>query len=195
MNDNPLLVESTLPFRYPPFDRIRNEHFAPAFEAGMAEHAKEIEAIAKNPDKPTFENTIVAMERAGQLLARTSRIFFNLAGTNTNPEMQKLQRAIAPKLAAHSDSITLDPVLFARVAALYEAKDSLEARPGVEPVALALSPRLRSRRCEALGCGQTEAEGLERGTGISPGGLHPERPEGGDGILRIRGQPGRSSRA
>ena len=129
MNDNPLLVESTLPFRYPPFDRIRNEHFAPAFEAGMAEHAKEIEAIAKNPDKPTFENTIVAMERAGQLLARTSRIFFNLTGTNTNPELQKLQRLIAPKLAAHSDSITLDPALFARVSALYEAKDTLKLDP------------------------------------------------------------------
>ena len=129
MNENPLLVESTLPFRYPPFDLIKNEHFAPAFEAGMAEHAKEIEAIAKNPEKATFENTIVAMERAGQLLARTSRIFFNLTGTNTNPEMQKLQRAIAPKLAAHSDSITLNPALFARVAALNEAKDTLKLDP------------------------------------------------------------------
>jgi peptidyl-dipeptidase Dcp len=125
MNDNPLLTESNLPFGYPRFDAIRNEHFAPAFERGMAEHLKEIEAIAKSPEKPSFENTIVAMERAGRLLARAGRVFFNLAGANTNPELQKLQREMAPKLAAHGDAITLDPALFARVAALYDARESL----------------------------------------------------------------------
>ena len=67
---NPLLVESTLPFRYPPFDAIKTEHFAPAFERGMTEHRKEVAGIAGNPEKPTFENTVVAMEKAGQLLAR-----------------------------------------------------------------------------------------------------------------------------
>jgi peptidyl-dipeptidase Dcp len=122
---NPLLTESSLPFRYPPFDRIKTEHFAPAFEQGMAEHRKEIAAIAGNPEAPSFENTIVAMERAGSLLSRTSRVFFGLNGSNTNPEMQKLQREMAPKLAAHSDAITLDPVLFARVSALYDKRDSL----------------------------------------------------------------------
>src|SRR5258706_12206264 len=70
MNDNPLMTESTLPFRYPRFDAIRNEHFAPGFEQGMAEHEKEILAIATNGEKPSFENTIVAMEKAGQLLSR-----------------------------------------------------------------------------------------------------------------------------
>jgi peptidyl-dipeptidase Dcp len=125
MPDNPLLTESRLPFGYPRFDAIRNQHFAPAFERGMAEHAKEIEAIAKSAEKPTFENTIVAMERAGQLLARARRVFFNLTSCNTNPEMQGLQKAIAPKLAAHQDSITLDPALFTRVKALYEARDTL----------------------------------------------------------------------
>jgi len=125
MNDNPLLIESNLPFGFPRFDAIRNEHFAPAFEKGMAEHLKEIRAIAESPEKPSFENTIVAMERAGQLLARTSRVFFNLTGANTNPELQKLQREMAPKLAAHGDAITLDPALFARVAALYDARESL----------------------------------------------------------------------
>jgi len=126
---NPLLSESTLPFRYPPFDRIRVEHYAPAFEQGMAEHRREIAAIAGNKEEPTFENTIVAMEQAGQLLARTSRVFFGLNGSNTNPEMQKLQREMAPKLAAHSDAITLDPALFARVAALYEKRDALGLDP------------------------------------------------------------------
>ncbi len=126
---NPLLTESSLPFRYPPFDRIKTEHFAPAFEQGMAEQRKEIAAIAGNPEAPSFENTIVAMERAGSLLSRTSRVFFGLNGSNTNPEMQKLQREMAPRLAAHSDAITLDPVLFARVSALYDKRDSLGLDP------------------------------------------------------------------
>jgi peptidyl-dipeptidase Dcp len=125
MADNPLFVESTLPFRHPPFDRIRNEHFEPAFERGMAEHAREVAAIARNPAKPTFENTLVALERSGQLLSRTGRLFSNLTSAHTNPELQKLQRAIAPRLAAHSDSITLDPVLFARIRQLHEARESL----------------------------------------------------------------------
>jgi len=126
---NPLLTESRLPFRYPPFDRIKTEHFGPAFEQGMAEHRREIDKVAGNPEAPSFENTVVAMEKAGQLLSRTSRIFFGLNGSNTNPEMQKLQREMAPKLAAHSDSITLDPKLFARVAVLYEKRDSLGLDP------------------------------------------------------------------
>ncbi len=130
--DNPLLVESTLPFHYPRFDLIRNEHFAPAFEQGMAEHLKEIDAIAQNPAAPTFENTIVAMEKAGELLDRTSTIFYNLNGCNTNPEMQKLQRALAPKLAAHSDAIRLNPALFARVDALYAARAKLGLDPESE---------------------------------------------------------------
>ncbi len=126
---NPLLTENTLPFHYPPFDRIRVEHYAPAFEQGMAEHRREIAAIAGNQEAPTFENTIVAMEKAGLRLARTSRVFFGLNGSNTNPEMQKLQREMAPKLAAHSDAITLDPALFARVSALYEKRDALGLDP------------------------------------------------------------------
>jgi peptidyl-dipeptidase Dcp len=126
---NPLLTESSLPFRYPPFDSIKTEHFGPAFEQGMAEHRREIAAIAGSKEAPTFENTVVAMEKAGQLLSRTSRIFFGLNSSNTNPEMQKLQREMAPKLAAHSDSITLDPALFARISALYEKRDSLGLDP------------------------------------------------------------------
>jgi peptidyl-dipeptidase Dcp len=130
MNDaNPLLTESRLPLRYPPFDQIRNEHFAPAFERGMEEHRREVAAIAASPEQPSFENTVVALEQAGQLLARASRVFFNLNGTNTNPEMQKIQRELAPKLAAHRDAIALDPQLFARLDALYAKRDALALGP------------------------------------------------------------------
>ena len=125
MTDNPLLTESSLPFHYPQFDRIKNEHFAPAYEQGMAEQLKEVDAIATNPDQPTFDNTILALERSGELLTRVGTIFANLSGCNTNPDMQKLQRTNAPKLAAHSDTIRLNPALFARIEALYNARDTL----------------------------------------------------------------------
>ncbi len=128
-DENPLLTESPLPFRYPRFDAIKTEHFAPAFEQGMADHRREVAAIAGSPERPTFENTVVAMERSGQLLARVNRVFFALTGANTNPEMQKLQRELAPRLAAHADAIALDPALFARVAALYEKRDELSLDP------------------------------------------------------------------
>jgi len=125
MTDNPLLVESPLPFHYPQFDKIKNEHYAPAFEQGMAENLKEVDAIANSPEKPTFDNTIVALERSGELLSRVGTIFFSLSGANTNPEMQKLQRTLSPKLAAHNDAIRLNPALFARIDALYAARDTL----------------------------------------------------------------------
>ena len=126
---NPLLEESTLPFHYPHFDLIKNEHFAPAYDLGMADQLKEIDAIAKNAEPPTFDNTIVALEKSGELLNRTGTIFANLNGCNTNPEMQKLQRALAPKLAAHLDAIRLNPELFARIDALYAAR----AKLGLDP--------------------------------------------------------------
>jgi peptidyl-dipeptidase Dcp len=123
--DNPLLTESPLPFHYPQFDKIKNEHFAPAFALGMSEELKEIDAIANNPDKPTFENTIVAQERAGELLSRARTIFSSLNGCNTNPELQKLQREMSPKFAAHQDAIMLNPALFARVDNLYQMRETL----------------------------------------------------------------------
>ena len=122
---NPLLVESTLPLHFPRFDQIRDDDFLPAFEQGMAEHRKEIEAIASNPDKPTFDNTIVAMERSGATLSRVQTIFGNLSGANTDPKLQEVQRAMAPKFAAHQDEVQLDPRLFARIDALYQQRDSL----------------------------------------------------------------------
>ena len=123
--DNPLLTASTLPFHYPRFDLIKNAHFAPAFEAGMAEHLKEIDAIANSPEQPTFENTIVALERAGELYGRVGTIFSSLTGANTNDELQALQKALAPKFSAHSDAVRLNPKLFARIDALYAARDTL----------------------------------------------------------------------
>ena len=122
---NPLLVESTLPLHFPRFDQIHDADFLPAFEQGIAEHRKEIEAIASNPAKPTFDNTIVAMERAGRTLGRVESIFSNLTSSNTDPALQTVQRQMAPKFAAHRDEVQLDPRLFARIDALYQQRDSL----------------------------------------------------------------------
>jgi peptidyl-dipeptidase Dcp len=126
---NPLLQPSPLPFQYPPFDQIKNEHFTPAFEQGMAAQLEEVKAIANNPEKPTFANTVVALERTGVLLTRVSNVFFNLSSAHTNPEIQSVETAMAPKLAAHSDAILLDSKLFARVQAVYEQRDSLDLDP------------------------------------------------------------------
>jgi len=119
MTENPLLKESTLPFHYPPFNQIKDGDFAPAYEQGMAEQLKEIEPIAANSEPPTFENTIVAMEKTGALLERVDRIFSNLSGANTNPAMQKIEADMAPKLAAQRDTIFLNGPLFKRIETLY----------------------------------------------------------------------------
>jgi len=134
---NPFFAESTLPYGMPPFDLIKNEHFLPAFERGMAEQLAEIEAIAANAQAATFENTIVAMERSGQLLDRSRRVFSNLTSAHTNDTLQEIQTEMAPKFAAHNDNILLNPDLFARVASLYEARDSL----GLDPEAYRLLER------------------------------------------------------
>lgn len=122
---NPFFVESTLPYGMPPFDLIENEHYVPAFERGMAEQSAEIEAIASNPDAPTLENTIIAMELSGSLFDRPLRVFSNMVGAHTNDALQEIQTEMAPKFAAHRDNILLDTALFARVADLYDARDSL----------------------------------------------------------------------
>ncbi len=122
---NPLLTESTLPFHYPRFDLIKNEHYLPAYEAGMTEQLAEVAAIANNSAAPTFDNTVVALERSGRLLGRVSTVFGNLSSAHTNPEMQKVQRTMSPKLSAHADAIRLNPALFARLSALYDQRDKL----------------------------------------------------------------------
>lgn len=125
MTENPLLRPSSLPFEAPDFAAIKNEHFMPAYEAGMKEALTEIEAIANQTDAPTFENTIVSMEKSGALLGRVSRIFSNLSSANTDSEIQAIQRELSPKLAAHSDNIMLNDKLFARVKTLHDTIDDL----------------------------------------------------------------------
>jgi len=122
---NPFFAESPLPLHYPPFDRIRDSDFAPAFDRGMAEQLKEVQAIAGNAAAPTFDNTIVALEQSGQVLTRATTVFFNLVGVDTNDARKALQAEYAPKLAAHRDAISLDPALFKRIQQLYDARDSL----------------------------------------------------------------------
>jgi peptidyl-dipeptidase Dcp len=122
---NPFFSESTLPLGYPHFDRIQDSHFGPAFDRGMAEQLAEVQAIADNRDAPTFENTILALERSGKTLGRVSRVFFNLIGTDTNDTRQALQAEYSPKLSAHRDAIVLNPALYARIKALYDSRDSL----------------------------------------------------------------------
>ena len=122
---NPFAKQSTLPFQYPAFDKIKNEHFAPAYAEGMRQHAAEIEKIANNKAAPTFENTIVAMERSGQLLNRVGVVFGTLNGSYTNPTLQALDKQLAPQLSAHSDAIRLNPKLYARVKALYDKRTKL----------------------------------------------------------------------
>lgn len=122
---NPFAKESTLPFQYPAFDKIKNEDYAPAYTEGMRQQAAEIEAIANNPKPATFENTIVAMERSGQLLSRVSSVFGNLSGANTNEAMDAIDREMAPKLAAHSDAIRLNAKLYQRIKSLYDKRGTL----------------------------------------------------------------------
>ena len=124
MTSNPLLTESTLPYQLPPFDKIKDEHFQPALEQGMAEEQKETEAIAKQTDKPTFENTIVALEKSGRLFERARRIFSNFGAANTNQNLQKLEKEMAPKFSGHADAIHLNGPLFARIETLYNNRET-----------------------------------------------------------------------
>ncbi len=127
--ENPFFSESTLPFHAPPFDQIRDSDYQPALEEGMKQNIAEIEKIANNPDAPTFDNTIVAMEKSGELLSRVAKVFFALSQADTNDTIQKVLSEEAPKLAAHSDAIFMNPKLFARVKAIYDHRDSLKLDP------------------------------------------------------------------
>lgn len=128
-DQNPLLKPSSLPLEAPEFDAIKIEHYRPAFEQGMKEELEEIATIANNPDAPTFENTIVAMEKSGELLGRTSSVFYNLTSSNTNDQMQEIQTEMAPKLSQHSDAIMLNKKLFSRVETLYKKRPELDLDP------------------------------------------------------------------
>ncbi len=122
---NPLLSHWDTPFEIAPFDRIKDEDFAPAFETALAQHNAEIDAIAANPEAPTFANTIEALEAAGEAMDKVLSVFFTVAGADSNPEREKLQRDFSPKLAAHFAAISSNKPLFKRVADLWARKDDL----------------------------------------------------------------------
>jgi peptidyl-dipeptidase Dcp len=122
---NPFFQQSSLQYQAPDFTAFNDDHFLPAFEAGMKQHMAEVEEIANNPAEPTFDNTLVALEKSGEMLNRVSRVFYNLTGTDSNEQRRKIQSELAPKMAAHSDNISLNPALFARIKALYENRNDL----------------------------------------------------------------------
>ncbi|HEX6549165.1 MAG TPA: peptidyl-dipeptidase Dcp [Gammaproteobacteria bacterium] len=126
---NPFMAPSTLPFQAPAFNKIKDSDFKPAIEAGMKLQLEEVEKIANNPAAPTFENTLAALEKSGQLLTRVSTVFNLLTGANTDPALQKIQGEVAPELAAHQDAIYLNTKLFKRIQAVYDQRDKLKLDP------------------------------------------------------------------
>ncbi len=124
--DNPFFAEKyNTPFEVPPFDEIDNEHFLPAIEEGIKRHKAEIEAIINNPEEPTFENTIVAYDQAGEMLSRVNSVFGGLRSAETNPRMQEIARETTPMLSAHSNSIRMNMDLFERIEAVYEQREEM----------------------------------------------------------------------
>jgi len=123
--DNPFFKEWNTPFGVPPFGEIKIEHFMPAYQAGMAEEAAQIWAIIRNPEPPTFENTIVAMDKSGALLRKVTPVFSGLSSVNNNPALQRLAQQLSPLTSRHRDDISLNPELFKRVKAVYAQKDRL----------------------------------------------------------------------
>ncbi|WP_377271387.1 M3 family metallopeptidase [Peterkaempfera sp. SMS 1(5)a] len=141
MTENPFFSPSTLPYELPPFAEIREEHYLPAFERGMAEQLAEIQVITADPEPPTFENTVVALERSGALLRRVESVFFNQASADTNDTVQAVDAEVSPRLAAHGDAIHLDRALFERVETLYRQRAEL----GLDAQSLRLLERYRTR--------------------------------------------------
>ncbi|MHC4604911.1 MAG: M3 family metallopeptidase, partial [Planctomycetota bacterium] len=127
--ENMLLQDWETPFRTPPFDEIKSEHFMPAFLEAMEAEKVEVEAIADNEEGPTFKNTIEALEESGELLDRVSRVFSCLNGAHTNDELQNISKEVAPLRAKHNDDINLNEALFARIKQIYEKKESLRLTP------------------------------------------------------------------
>jgi len=124
-SDNPFFEEWTTPFGAPPFERIKEAHFVPAFEAGMEAHNKEIAAIASQSQAPTFDNTIAALDKSGELLGKVSQVFFNLSSSHTNDEIQSIQAQMSPRLSKHQTDIVLNQKLFDRVNSLFQQREQL----------------------------------------------------------------------
>lgn len=123
---NPFYAPSSLPLQAPPFDKIEDQHFEPAILEGIRQQAQEVEAIANSTEAPTFDNTIAAMERSGQLLARVQHALGIIASAYTNPNLEKVQESVAPKLSAHQDAITFNEKLFKRIQKIYDTRTQLK---------------------------------------------------------------------
>ncbi|MBX3607479.1 MAG: M3 family metallopeptidase [Piscinibacter sp.] len=128
-NSNPLLQSWETPYGLPPFDRIRAEHFVPAFDVARREHLAEVDAIARNPAPPDFDNTVAALDRAGRLITRIESLFFNLTSSETSPALQAAERELAPQLAAHGNAISMNRALFERLDVLHAQRDALGLTP------------------------------------------------------------------
>uniref|UniRef100_UPI003D70C609 M3 family metallopeptidase n=1 Tax=Nonomuraea sp. bgisy101 TaxID=3413784 RepID=UPI003D70C609 len=115
MAENPFFAPSSLPYQLPPFEEIREEHYLPAFERGMAEHLAEVDAIANSAEEPTFDNTIAALERSGQILNRTATVFFSIAASDSTDGIMAIETEVSPKLTKHSDEVRLNRALWERV--------------------------------------------------------------------------------
>ncbi|GAB3388969.1 M3 family metallopeptidase [Humibacter soli] len=126
MTTNPLLIRSTLPHGLPPFAEIRDEHYVPAFEQAFAEQREEVAAIIADESDPTFENTLLPLERSGQTLRRVAEVFFNKSSSDSNDDISAIEEEVAPLLAAHQDAITLDPLLYTRIHSVHEQLDGLD---------------------------------------------------------------------
>ncbi|HSO88540.1 MAG TPA: M3 family metallopeptidase, partial [Draconibacterium sp.] len=126
---NPFFESYTAPFEVPPFDKILNAHYLPAFQEGMKQHNADIEKIVSNATTPDFSNTIEALDRSGDLLTRVSTVFFNLKDANTNDSINSIAEEVAPLLSQHRDAIVLNEALFAKVKAVYDQKESLQLNP------------------------------------------------------------------
>ena len=116
---NPFLTEYTTPFQVPPFDQFKNEHYLPAFKAGIQEQQAEVEAIVNNEETPTFQNTILPFDKSGEILDRVSNVFFNLNECLTDDEMIAIAEEVLPMLSKHSDAIMMNPKLFERINYVY----------------------------------------------------------------------------
>jgi peptidyl-dipeptidase Dcp len=127
--DNPFFTPSDRPYQLPPFQAITEDDFLPAYERGMAEHRAEVDAITGSTEPPTPDNTLVALERSGRVLARVRAVFENLTAADTNPALQQIEQEVAPRLAAHRDAILLDRRLYERVEQLYEQRDRFDLDP------------------------------------------------------------------
>ncbi|GAB3760842.1 M3 family metallopeptidase [Spirosoma pomorum] len=129
MNQNPFLVPYTTPHQTAPFDKIKNDDYLPAIKDGLAQGRKDVDAIVNNPAKPTFENTVVALEQGGELLGKVTSVLFNLNSAETSPELQAIVKEVSPMLSEYGNDITLNEKLFARIKTVYDQRASLKLDP------------------------------------------------------------------